>query len=317
MLPIIPGASRSTIISQCLNRASFWPQDRSMKLTVNMRVQQALQSYDEILASELQHFADYLLQVGQGVIPTITLPENMPSNLIPIPQNMLLPDDNLLNLIRSIYFDIASGALDADYFVDKSILTPKTQITVTYISHNRTCDDEKAIVMPVEILNNIEGGSLPPHRLELRVGSPIMTLRNIDPAAGLCNGTRLVVNSLGTNVIEATISTGPKKGDIVLIPRIKFITLATEGMCPVDFQRTQFPIRLAFAMTINKAQGQTLGSFGLYLPCHVFGHGQLYVALSRVCTPSSIKLMIPDEISKVENQEGNYTQNIVYQEVFQ
>ncbi|CEP12326.1 hypothetical protein [Parasitella parasitica] len=205
---------------------------------------------------------------------------------------------------------------DADYFVDKSILTPKNADvnvineklltcipgrTVTYISHNRTCDDETAIVMPVEILNNIEGGSMPPHQLELRVGSPIMTLRNIDPAAGLCNGTRLVVNSLGTNVIEATISTGPKKGDIVLIPRIKFITLATESMCPVDFERTQFPVRLAFAMTINKAQGQTLGSVGLYLPCHVFRHGQLYVALSRVRTPSSIKLMIPDEISKVEN----------------
>ncbi|CEP09473.1 hypothetical protein [Parasitella parasitica] len=89
-----------------------------------MRVQQALQSNDETLASELQHFADYLRQVDQGVIPTITLPENMPSNLIPIPHNMLLPGDNLLNLIRSIYFDIASGALDADYFVDKSILTP-------------------------------------------------------------------------------------------------------------------------------------------------------------------------------------------------
>ncbi|CEP09853.1 hypothetical protein, partial, partial [Parasitella parasitica] len=57
VLPIIRGASRSTIISQCSNRASFWPQARSMRLTVNMRVQQALQSNDEILASELQHFA--------------------------------------------------------------------------------------------------------------------------------------------------------------------------------------------------------------------------------------------------------------------
>jgi hypothetical protein len=95
--------------------------------------------------------------------------------------------------------------------------------------------------MPVEILNTIEGGSLPPHQLELKIGSPIMVLRNINPTKGLCNGTKLIVNSLGITVIEAIISTGPNKGDIVLIPRIKFITLAPEGICPVDFQCTQFP----------------------------------------------------------------------------
>ncbi|KAL7322346.1 hypothetical protein PS15p_212248 [Mucor circinelloides] len=270
VLPIIRGADRAMIISQCLNRASFWPEVRSMRLTVNMRVQQALRSNDDSLAAELQNFASYLLQVGQGAIPTLTLSQDMPSSLIPIPQGMLLPGDNLLNLIRSIYFDIASSALNPDYFVERSILTPKNKDvkvinekllasipgrTVTYISHDRTCDDESQIGMPVEILNTIEGGSLPPHQLDLKVGSPIMVLRNIDPAAGHCNGTRLVITSLGTNVIEATISTGPKKGDIALIPRIKFITLATEGMCPVDFQRTQFPVRLSFAMTINKAQG--------------------------------------------------------------
>ncbi|KAL7308265.1 hypothetical protein PS15m_012274 [Mucor circinelloides] len=103
VLSIIRGAGRAMIISQCLNRASFWPEVRSMRLTVNMRVQQALRSNDDSLAAELQNFASYLLQVGQGAIPTLTLSQNMPSSLIPIPQGMLLPGDNLLNLIRSIY----------------------------------------------------------------------------------------------------------------------------------------------------------------------------------------------------------------------
>ncbi|CAO0795671.1 unnamed protein product [Mucor circinelloides] len=171
--------------------------------------------------------------------------------------------------------------------------------------------------MLAEILSTIESGSLPPHQLDLKVGFPIMVIRNIDPLAGLCNGTRMIVNPLGTIIIEATISTGPNKGDVALIPRIKFITSATKGICLLDFQRTQFLVRLSFAMTINKAQGQTLGSVGLYLPCLVFGHGQLYIALSRVRTPRSLKLMIPPNISDIEGQEGRFTNNIVFREIFQ
>lgn len=177
VLPIIRGASRSVIVSQCLNKASFWPQVQSMRLHTNMRVQQALESNDSDLAAELQQFAEYLLQVGQGTVPTLRLPENRSTNLIPIPQDMLLPGDNLLNLIRSIYFDIASSALDPEYFVERAILTAKNKDvkvinnlllnclpghTVSYVSHDRTLDEEHQMEMPVEILNTLENGSLPP-----------------------------------------------------------------------------------------------------------------------------------------------------------
>ena len=70
VLPIIPKASRSHIVENCLNRANFWPHVRSLKLEVNMRVQQALASNDRNLALQLQEFADYLLRVGQGTTPT-------------------------------------------------------------------------------------------------------------------------------------------------------------------------------------------------------------------------------------------------------
>ena len=75
-------------------------------------------------------------------------------------------------------------------------------------------------------------------------------LRNINQPK-LCNGTRLSVKKLTTNIIETKILTGPFKGEDVLIPRIPMI--------PIDmsyqFKRLQFPIQLAFAITINKAQG--------------------------------------------------------------
>jgi hypothetical protein len=82
----------------------------------------------------------------------------------------------------------------------------------------------------------------------------------------------------------------------------------------IDFQRVQFPIRLAFAMTINKSQGQTLDFVGLYL-LSVFSHGQLYVAMSRVKTPTSLKVLIAR--NNDSNSTSNTTDNVVYQEVFQ
>ena len=174
-------------------------------------------------------------------------------------------------------------------------------------------DSSQAIQYPTELLNKIENGSLPPHELKLKVGSPIMVLRNLDPSKGLCNGTRLIVKSLMHHVIEATIATGAFIGSVVCIPRIKFIA---DHQDAIQFSRLQFPVRLAFAMTINKAQGQTLDKIGLYLPKPVFSHGQLYVALSRVRKQDSIKVLLGKSSSLPNNSATNYTRNVVYKEVF-
>jgi ATP-dependent exoDNAse (exonuclease V) alpha subunit len=146
---------------------------------------------------------------------------------------------------------------------------------IAYSSVDQVCEQQHQLNVCTEYLNQVENGSLLPHQLDLKIGVPIMVLRNMSASAGLFNGTRLIVRSLGTNIIEAVIATGPRAGDIAYIPKIKFTYSSADGKYPYDFKRTQFPVRLAFAMTINKAQGQTLDSIGLYLPCHVFGHGQI------------------------------------------
>lgn len=110
-----------------------------------------------------------------------------------------------------------------------------------------------------------------------------MVIRNSNPTARICYITKLIFSSLGTRIIEATIATGLNKGCIALIPKIKFISLVTDGLS-FYFERIQFPVPLAFAMAINKMQGQTLQSVGLYIPCHVFSLGQLYMALSLIHT---------------------------------
>ncbi|KAL8511565.1 hypothetical protein ACS0TY_018098 [Phlomoides rotata] len=69
----------------------------------------------------------------------------------------------------------------------------------------------------------------------------------------------------------------------------------SDDTTPVRFQRRQFPVLVCFVMTINKSQGQSLSTVGLFLPKPVFTHGQLYVAVSRVKTKTGLKILCLDE----------------------
>ena len=94
---------------------------------------------------------------------------------------------------------------------------------------------------------------MPPHELILAPGALIMLLRNIDADVGLCNGVRAVVLQALPHVLDVVILSGTKAGKRVYIPRV---TLAPKNPdLPFILRRRQFPIKLAWATTINKAQG--------------------------------------------------------------
>ena len=143
----------------------------------------------------------------------------------------------------------------------------------------------------------------------LKVGSPVMLLRNLNQSDGLCNGTRLIITQLGDRVLDAQIITGSHIGDKVLLPRLSLHVSSTKW--PFVLSRRQFPVRLCYAMTINKSQGQTLHSVGLYLPRPVFSHGQLYVAISCVTSRDGLRVLIDDGTGL----PSNLTENIVYKKV--
>ena len=135
-----------------------------------------------------------------------------------------------------------------------------------------------------------------------------MLLRNLDPSAGLCNGTRLIITALKTRVIEAKILTGTHAGEPAFIPRL-VLTTDTSSALPFNLRRRQFPIRIAFGISINKSQGQSLRVIGVLLSIPIFAHGQLYVALSHAIDYDHIYIALSSISTTIS------IINIVYREI--
>ena len=136
-----------------------------------------------------------------------------------------------------------------------------------------------------------------------------MLIRNISINDGLCNGTRLKILEFHKYNIKAMIVTDYNKGQIAYIPKIT-LNSGESSSLPFILHRKQFPVVLAFAITINKSQGQSFNKLGTYFRRPLFSHGQLYVALSRRTNPENLF---------IEN-DSNHTdeiENMVWKEIFE
>ncbi|XP_027905618.1 ATP-dependent DNA helicase PIF1-like [Vigna unguiculata] len=326
ILPVIKKGSRFDIIKSAINYSELWNCCKVLKLSKNMRLSTTTNNQT---TNDIKEFADWILKIGDGQMDANENGECM----VEIPEELLIinTDLPLLSLVEFVYPQFVVNMTKPNYFDNGAILCPTNDFVehvndfmlsllggeeVTYLSSDTPCQsDEQDEVQfewfTSEFLNDIKCSGIPNHKLKLKTGVPIMLLRNIDQAKGLCNGTRLQVNRLGKNVISATVITGKNIGDKIFIPRMDLVS--SDSGLPFKFQRRQFPVSLCFAMTINKSQGQTLSKVGLYLPQPVFTHGQLYVAISRVKTKRGLKILILDEDGNVTNT----TKNVVYKEIFE
>lgn len=145
--------------------------------------------------------------------------------------------------------------------------------------------------------------STPPHVIDAKIGCMLMLTRNVNPGARLMNGTRCFlewVSPSGKLMRVRVAGTGARE----FVPRVRF-AFDLPGL-GVEVARVQFPVRLAYAITVNKSQGKTLRRAALDLAAgQPFGHGQLYVAASRVPSSAGFSVVVPeapaDGIVRVNN----------------
>ena len=261
ILPVVIKGSREDIVESCLQRSTLWTHIKLISLKINMRLFRTENQPDII---EQREFAEWLLKVGEGQIPTIRGLEN---NIIRLPNDLILPSQNINDLINFVYSNFITNS-NPQYLVEYTILIPKNidinnvntiimdqfpEEVVEYYSadiiEEQTNPEHQ---YPIEFLNSLTIGGLPPHKLSLKIGSPIILLRNLNPSDGLCNRTRLICHFFQKHVIEAEIITGKHTRLHTFIPHI---TLSpSNANFPFTLKRHQFPIQPAFAMTINKSQ---------------------------------------------------------------
>nr|GEV23946.1 DNA helicase [Tanacetum cinerariifolium] len=293
-------ASRTEIIGSSIAESYLWHSFRLFLLTKNMRLTRG--TLTEVEKTEVSTFAQWLLNVGDGIVgvPDESDPEN--TSWLEIPEKFLIPNDEngLTKLIEFIYDKDSLLHPNAKDLQDKAIVCPKNDIAdvinakvmdmlpgyaTTYISNDEAIphghnESKVELLYPVEYLNTLNFSGIPPHELNLKIGSLIMLLRNINIVGGLCNRTRMIVTQLLPKIIKVQIITGTRIYQKAYIPRIP-LTMK-DCKLPFVFKRKQFPVRLCYAMTINKSQGQSLKKIGIYLPEPFFGHGQLTMELANV-----------------------------------
>jgi len=226
ILPVVIRGTRAHIIDACIKSSELWKYVTVLHLTINMRIQD----------NEQKQFVNYLLQIGEG--KELVYPE-IGEDMIKLQDDITLNNENVDSLITEIFGNINDNYKDTanyiDYIKDRAILSTKNEDVddinkqiinmfpgdaQEFLSAD-SVDDKDSVhqnLYPVEFLNTLTPSGTPLHKLILKVGVPIMLLRNLSPTKGLCNGTRLIVRDLKQHIIEAEIITGTHLGQRVYIP---------------------------------------------------------------------------------------------------
>ncbi|XP_076060340.1 ATP-dependent DNA helicase Pif1-like [Oratosquilla oratoria] len=305
ILPVIRGGGMNDELEYCIKSGYFWDDLLKLELTRIVRLK-ADDTKNKI-------FAKNLLALGRGESGPVKLPEKFG-----------IVVETRKELVDKVYDNLEENHLNTSYFEKRAIISPTNDDVdrINLMVYDKSEEPEKVYMsvdtameevtdIQTSVFNAITSPSLPLHMLRLKVGSVIMVMRNICPPK-LCNGSRVIVTNLKKYIIVGKILGGTHRDEQVLLPRITLESTDTT----IPFKRKQFPVKLSYAMTINKSQGQTFDRCGILLDsAQCFAHGQLYVACSRVTSWNS--LIIYTGWEKVNDDfRKKLPRNCVYKELF-
>ncbi|KAI3636479.1 hypothetical protein MIR68_005831 [Amoeboaphelidium protococcarum] len=289
-LPVVPRGNQAMVLNSTFKASYLWNRVEQLELTEQVR-----------LVHDLEYF-NFCEYVGTTADRQIEIPQYV---------------QRVQSLQEMIGFVYGDKLINHRFGLEK-IITPlnKDAIDINDTCLNQMLGEERVSVgrnvlqngnheINEEALANINSAKLPPTVLRMKVGCPLIITQNINVKAGLCNGTLVKLINYSRNLLIVEILSGKFQGTLHALPRINCID--TKAMFGIELMRIQFPVKLAFAVTINKIMGQTLDKVGLYLKNQCFAHGQLYVGLTRVRRSTDICIY----------SELPLLQNVVYQAIFQ
>src|SRR5437588_904756 len=309
ILPVVRRGSRTATVQASLRHSSMWSSLHILRLSTTMRI--AATDSNQVFIDFLKSLVNdhtkygrlelpaYIRRVGKieelcdELYPQVLLDEAVTSHGTLIGGAILAFKNDTVNDFNDLLLDRMPGT--------EHRFEASNQVE---LSEDAAASEPYA----VEYLQSINLASIAPSCLRLKLGVPLILIRNLSSRNGMCNGTRLRLLGVGRNCLHVAILGGKWDGEIRLLPRIKLTTSDEE--LPFILERKQFPVQVCFAMTVNKSQGQSLEKVGVDLRSDAFTQGQLYVALSRVTSLDGLTLL-PSSTS------SNTTANVVYPEVLQ
>ena len=273
-------------------QSTLWESVTQHELVVNERVRQCRIQGEPTDANIYEEWDAYLSKLGAGEegigVTSCDDTQHDAAKLIKLPSDIVFQGQDLDAFIDEFYPDIVANYTNVDWLKARTILAPKNDdveeintkvlrklpgAEMSFLSADDTIDDSSGL-WSTDILNTWNANGMPPHELKLKEGCIVMLLRNLHATRGLCNGTRLRVEMIKKKTLICTIVSGHLKrmGQRVLIYRIPL--QSTKSEFPCTLRRLQFPVRLAFAMTIVRQQDSNLA-----LPKHAYTSLHLHLLL--------------------------------------
>ena len=313
IMPVIKQAERQEVYASCISSSFLWFEFAVRKLTINMRLHAIGAQLHNLNEEEVVHyknqklFGEMILAIGEGEphVNADMVNDNEADGLQHFRMNSIpyfkeAEQQLAINFLYPNGFDplvakdccILAATNERGDMWNETIQNMNKNKMHTLKSTDYLCEVDDPFgylnsAMNTLSLNSIRKTATPNHELKLKVGDICILLRNLLRSCGLATNTRVrILHITPTCIRVQTMTDNPQ---IAYIPRIRF-KFSVFNADSFTMTRLQFPLRLAYCMTYNKSQGQTLKKVLLDTVHSPFAHGHLYVALSRITDYENIRI---------------------------